>query len=348
MEKKITIKEIAEKANVSPGTVDRVLHNRGEVSKKTRDKILQIISDGQYEPNIFARNLVLNKTYPVAALLPQHREDDYWASQEKGILLADQELKAFGIQTTLFYFTEANPSSFDTEAKKLLDANPSAVLLAPIIYNKAKPFVQMCLENGIPCVIIDSDIPKVEKLSFIGQNAFQSGYLAAKLLSYSGDSKTVYLATITMTSDNNDILNQRKEGFINYFEKTKKKVDLQIIDLQAEDGSFEALKEDLISNIVAGDKVFVPNSKIHIIASGLQRHNKAGKVALIGYDLIPKNIQYLESGVIDFLINQKPELQGYQGMQLLYKHLVLKQEVPKNVFMPLEIVTKENIEYVNP
>ena len=347
MEKKITIKEIAEKANVSPGTVDRVLHNRGEVSQKTRDKILKIIRDGQYEPNIFARNLVLNKTYPIAALLPRHHEEDYWASQARGILLADQELRAFGIQSNFYYFDEANPSSFDTEAENILDTNVSAVLLAPVIYHKAKWLAQKCLEKGIPCIIIDSDIPKVDKLSFIGQNDFQSGYLAAKLLNYGGENKTVHLATITMASDNNDILNQRKEGFMEYFRQTKQPVNIQACDLHAEDGAFDALMEEFIAKILPGDKIFVPNSKVHNIAAGLKKQNQAGKGALIGYDLTPKNVQYLQEGVIDFLINQKPELQGYQGIQLLYKHLVLKQEVPKKVFMPLEIVTKENIDYVS-
>lgn len=347
MEKKITIKEIAEKANVSPGTVDRVLHNRGEVSQKTRDKILQIIREGQYEPNIFARNLVLNKTYPVAAVLPQHHEEDYWASQAKGIQQADQELKAFGIQTAFYYFNEAKVSSFDIEATKLLDTNPSAVLLAPVIYHKAKWLAQECLERSIPCIIIDSDIPKVQKLSFIGQNAFQSGYLAAKLLDYGGENKTVHLVTITMASDNNDILKQRKEGFMDYFQKTKTPVDIQVRDLHAEDESFDGLMVDFIAKIQPGDKIFAPNSKVHIIAAGLKKQYKAGQVVLIGYDLTPKNVHYLQEGIIDFLINQKPELQGYQGMQLLYKHLVLKQEVPPTVFMPLEIVTKENIDYVS-
>ncbi|MFA5588430.1 MAG: helix-turn-helix domain-containing protein, partial [Mariniphaga sp.] len=37
--KQIRIKDIAEKANVSIGTVDRVLHNRGEVAESTKKKI---------------------------------------------------------------------------------------------------------------------------------------------------------------------------------------------------------------------------------------------------------------------------------------------------------------------
>ena len=39
--KQIRIKDIAEKAKVSIGTVDRVLHNRGEVADSTKKKILK-------------------------------------------------------------------------------------------------------------------------------------------------------------------------------------------------------------------------------------------------------------------------------------------------------------------
>lgn len=347
MVKKITIKEIAEKANVSPGTVDRVLHNRGEVSQKTRDKILKIIRDGNYEPNIFARNLVLNKTYSVAALLPQHDEGDYWASQTKGIQQSDQELKAFGIHTSFYYFNESNASSFEKEALRLLSENPDAVVLAPVIFHKATWFAALCAQRGIPFVIIDSDIPSVQKLAFIGQNAFQSGHLAAKLLDYGGENKTLHLVTITKLSDNNDILNQRKEGFMAYFERRKNKAVIEVRELHAEDRKFDASVKHFIDDVMPGDKIFVPNSKVHNIASELKKQHKATTVALVGYDLIPKNIEYLHDNTIDFLINQKPELQGYQGLQLLYKHLVLKQEVPGTVFMPLEIVTEENINYVS-
>ena len=64
-----SIKEIAEKARVSIGTVDRVLHNRKGVSKETKAKIQRIVTATGYTPNIYARNLSLAKTYRFGVLM---------------------------------------------------------------------------------------------------------------------------------------------------------------------------------------------------------------------------------------------------------------------------------------
>ncbi|MDR0598748.1 MAG: helix-turn-helix domain-containing protein, partial [Treponema sp.] len=47
----MTVKEIAELAGVSIGTVDRVLHKRGRVSAATRETIEAIIEEYQFTPN---------------------------------------------------------------------------------------------------------------------------------------------------------------------------------------------------------------------------------------------------------------------------------------------------------
>jgi LacI family transcriptional regulator len=62
----------------------------------------------------------------------------------------------------------------------------------------------------------------------------------------------------------------------------------------------------------------------------------------VGYDLLKKNIQFLEDETIEFLINQKPEEQGYRGISHLYKKVVLNEEVEETFYMPLEIILKEN------
>ena len=51
----VTVKQIAELANVSRGTVDRVLNNRSGVSEATRQKVLKIAKELHYEPNFLAK-----------------------------------------------------------------------------------------------------------------------------------------------------------------------------------------------------------------------------------------------------------------------------------------------------
>ena len=52
MTKKYTIKDIAELAGVSKGTIDRVIHNRGNVAKDVEDKVKQLLADINYQPNL--------------------------------------------------------------------------------------------------------------------------------------------------------------------------------------------------------------------------------------------------------------------------------------------------------
>jgi LacI family transcriptional regulator len=65
-------------------------------------------------------------------------------------------------------------------------------------------------------------------------------------------------------------------------------------------------------------------------------------ILLIGYDFLQENIEYLKNDVIDFLICQKPQEQGYRGIMALYQNLVLDVAVEKSYFMPIDIITKEN------
>ena len=71
----VRIKDIAEKAQTSKGTVDRVLHNRGRVADDVRERILTIIRELNYEPNLIAQSLKSQRTYNIAALIPDDRED---------------------------------------------------------------------------------------------------------------------------------------------------------------------------------------------------------------------------------------------------------------------------------
>jgi LacI family transcriptional regulator len=80
--KKLTIKDIAEISNVSKGTVSRVLNKKPGVGDKTRKKIENIIKRLNYSPNQIAQNLASKKTGNIGVIIPHHAEyylsNPYW------------------------------------------------------------------------------------------------------------------------------------------------------------------------------------------------------------------------------------------------------------------------------
>ena len=86
------------------------------------------------------------------------------------------------------------------------------------------------------------------------------------------------------------------------------------------------------------------NSKAYIIGEYLQKHRRTD-FNLMGYDLLKRNVDCLKEGSIFFLIAQQPTLQGFDGIKALCDHLILKKEIARENFMPIDLLTKENIEY---
>ena len=81
---KTRIKDLAERAGVSAGTVDRVLHNRPNVSKKALAKVQRALEEMDYKPNMYASALAYNKEYNFISVIPKHESEAYWEEVEEG------------------------------------------------------------------------------------------------------------------------------------------------------------------------------------------------------------------------------------------------------------------------
>lgn len=343
------IKDIAQKANVSIGTVDRVIHNRGEVSKTTRDKIIQIIEELEYQPNLLASALASKRTYSFALLLPEPiSTESYWNKPMIGVRKAFQEIQQYGVNISIHLFKQSDPKTFNTEAMLIIQNNPHGVVLAPFFSRESKEFIAELQKRTIPYVFIDSNITNSQKLSYIGQDSFQSGTLAARLLDYSiPENASILILHFAKERDNMNHLVQREKGFLEYFninipEGNRKLVTLEITD-PTKPESMEQLKSmmQLYPDILG---IFVTNSQVYYLGRWLELLGKSG-IRVIGHDLINENISFLRKGIIDFLICQRPEEQGYSAIITLFENIVLKKEVKNENYTSIDIITKENLDY---
>jgi LacI family transcriptional regulator len=83
---KVTILDIAEKAQVSPSTVSRVLRNSAAVAEKKRIAVMRAVDELDYQPNIFAQSLASGQSMTVGVLTQNFGSPFYDAILE-GILL---------------------------------------------------------------------------------------------------------------------------------------------------------------------------------------------------------------------------------------------------------------------
>ena len=96
--KKTTIQDLANYANVSIGTIDRVLHNRGKVSPAKRKKVEEAIEKLDFNPNLLARTLALGSQFTVCSLFPEATSSQsYWTLPRIGVDQGVEVYKDFGI-----------------------------------------------------------------------------------------------------------------------------------------------------------------------------------------------------------------------------------------------------------
>lgn len=347
MKKQVTeltgVKEIARRANVSIATVDRVLHNRKGVSEQTKEKISKIIEELNYKPNLLAQRLASRKTLRIATLIPESsNETSFWDAPLQGIELADAEIKQLGIIVDKYFYDQNLIDSFVDQTRIILESKPDGILLAPSFIEESVAFTEKCKALKIPYVLIDSDLPNDGSLSYIGPNLYHSGYLGAHMVSYLTDSddKTL-IVNISREIDNHHHLLKKEEGFRAYFKDHHKPANIIKIDIRETD--LKSIENKLSRVFEENDDikvVFVTNSRVSNVAHFIESTGK--DVILIGYDFLKENIEYMDKGIVDFLICQKPRQQAYRGLMLLYRHLAFSSPVEKIYFMPIDILTKEN------
>lgn len=336
------VKEIARRANVSIATVDRVIHNRKGVSEATKKKIQEIIEEMGFQPNILASRLASKKVNKFAVLIPQSAETDYWEAPIKGIERAFQEIRQYGIVLEKYLYDLNDKESFVNMANQVLSVDFDGVLIAPSFIEEATDFTNACKARKVPYVFINSDIPGQESLSYIGPHLFKSGQQAGQLVSFGLKEGRVLIVNISKEIDSYHHLLRKEDGFREYFnDNGGGQVQLDKIDIRdTDEKSIEAALDYALAK-QEFDAMFVTNSRVRSVANYIVKRNLEDKV-LIGYDFLQENVEFLKQGVIDFLIGQKPEEQGYVGIMTLFQHVVLGTKVPHVNYTPIDIITKEN------
>lgn len=192
----MNIYDIAERSGVSIATVSRVLNGSQKVSQKTRDKVLKIIQQEEYTPNIFARGLGLN-SMKMIGILCTDISDTFYA---KAVSLVEGLLRQNGFDALLCC------TGNDLEDKKkyldiLLTKRVDAVILIGSAFkentdnshieNAAKQ-VPVIIINGLVelpntyCVLCDEHSAVSKNVRLLHQQGYDDILYLYDVLTFSG------------------------------------------------------------------------------------------------------------------------------------------------------------------
>ncbi len=352
--KNVTMEDVARLAGVSIGTVGRVAHNHGEVSEKTRRKVLRIIDEIGYKPNIHASILSQKRHYSIVVIIPYFQKGEYWELIYGGIMKAEQEAQKLNVQIKVFYYSQFEIESFRAACRNAAEAKPNGVLIAPIYKEATRDFLSVISPLAIPVVYIDSKpefaAPK-DYLAYFGMPLYESGYLAADLL-LSADPAATRAVSFTIDRGEltpNDSFVSRDCGFRAYLAEMRPGcvLDNRVI-----------YPYDFMRNIKVFDDYFAENPEVrhivtftsrgHLIADWMELRGVKDKT-LVAFDMLGRNMESLKSGMITNLIAERTDKAATRAVKALVDHLVLRQDPPiKDIYSSIDILNRYNIDYYLP
>ena len=346
---KITIIDVARKAGVSKGTVDRVVHNRGEVSKKSAEKVRKAIEELRYQPNLYASLLASKKAHIIACLLPKSTKGEYWEKLHAGFLRGGEAVSSLNVQTRVFLYDQYDPDSFHKTAAQMLDSAPSGVILPPLFKNDTLELTDRLKELEIPYVYVDTKLEDPGYFAYFGMPMYKSGRLCAFMLTERLRPEDVRDAAIVrITRDKtrrSDPTLERRSGFMDFMDEHFPgcRIHQVFIDPNVPESVPETL--DAFAAEHPGVKLVVMfNSRIHLISEWLAAHPVEGR-RVIGFDDLEKNLVAVHDEIVTILITEHVEEQTFQAVNILSDYILMyKRPAMRDHYMHMDILTKYNLE----
>lgn len=343
---KVTIKDIARLTGLSKGTVDRVLHNREGVSRKSYAKVMKVIEDLGYEPNIYASLLARHETRVVAVILPHSAPGEFWELVEPGLEKAAGDARKLGVEVRKIEYDQYDEAAFIAACDQALALSPSGIVLPPMFRDATLAFTARLREAGIPYVFIDTK-PEGDDgyLAYYGMPTYQSGYLCAALLT--DDRPIDAIGVIRIQRDKlglSDPTISRREGFIDYIHKFYPACSMDFVFIDPnKPAEVDGILEEFFAAHPGISEIAMYNSRIYLIAPFLKRHADR-HFRVVGFDALAANVALLEDGTVKSLIAQHPDVQLAEAIAALTDLLVFgKTPSVRDNFSHMEILTRYNI-----
>lgn len=220
MAKKVSIKDIASAAGVSPTTVSIVLNGRAremKISESMSVKIEKLAEKMQYRPNHFAKGLRTGKTNTIGLIVDDI--SNYFFGHLAKVVEEEADRKGY---TVMFCSSENNEGKSRNILNMLVDKHMDGYIIAPTAF--MLPELEKLISENRPTVLIDRYFPDLSS-NYVTVDNFSGSLEAVTHLARKGLKK---IALITNDTDQLQ-MKQRIDGYMKGLEENRIPADDSLI-----------------------------------------------------------------------------------------------------------------------
>lgn len=337
-----TIKEIAELAGVSRGTVDRVLNHRGSVSEKTAQKIMEIARALNYKPNRAGIALAAQKKHLKLGVVLCPSANPFFGEIIQSVDATATELSYYNCQVLMKQVT------FDAAMQlkaieQLLAEGIHGLAICPVNVSTIRDKINELIQNGIPVVTYNTDLLGTKRLAYVGSNFIHCGDTAAGLMRLMTDGP-IEVGIITGSAD---VLchTERVAGFTRTVTSECPRIHI-VSTVYNEDDDIVSYEQtlQLLQKNPQINTLFFAAAGVYGGCRAVKALGLSKKLQIFSFDAVPTTRELIQDGTICATICQHPEIQGRRPLEILFDYLT-RGELPEEEYLytDVDIRIRENI-----
>ncbi len=332
---RITIKQLAEKIELSVCTINKALNNKPRISPETRELVIKSAARFGYRPNTLAKALArpvlsIGLVYP--DVWPSYTELLINGAKERLEQLCDHRVNAL-----LRAIPAGDDKAFVSAINALAGSKVSGLILCLSDYSPEylKEAWRILKEAKIPFVLLGSDLPGGPQICSVWHDCRRCGRMAAEVLEWMtpGQSVAVFIGRKGILDHDFKI-----DGFQNRLNQSRLKL-VGIGETYDDPAKGYPVARNLFEQYPDIGGIYIGTENASGICRYLVESGLAGKVRVVATGVSDDVLRSLRLGVVHCSIYQNQPLQGRLATEMLYDHLELGR-MPKS---PEILITPELI-----
>lgn len=337
MARKTTAEDVAREAGVSASTVDRVLNGRGGVSKAKEQRVYAAARRLKLDRALNPREA---RTLRIAAFI-QPPTNVFHAVLKRAIERENRGPNPFNIQIRVFHVDTARPAE-TARLVKQVGAAHDALMVCAAHDDRLAQVLGEFIATGMPVVALSTDI-RCPGAIYVGPDNYRSGRLAGelmgRLLGRQGGDVIVIAGLLAMIGQQ-----ERHAGFRDVL---RERHSLCAVTTLHESGERGHVAGDLVQRALRLNPqisgIYNSSAGVGAIAETLHRAGRQDDVVFIAHELTDNRRSLLESGAVDVLIDQNPQLEIEAALRAIAGAFGRLDPPPGQTVTPVTIFTRENL-----